>query len=67
MTKYVISSGKSILKSIKEDGEHTSIILTTKNEGMLIDSAGEAMKMAEKVNKLVGLPTFMIVSTEIEC
>lgn len=33
---------------------------------MLVDSAGEAMKVAQKVNKLVGLPTFMIISTEIE-
>lgn len=66
MTKYAISSKTSVLKAIKEDGEHTTIILTNKNEGMLVDSAGEAMKVAQKVNKLVGLPTFMIIPTEIE-
>lgn len=65
MTKYVISSKKSVLKSIKEDGEYTSIILTNKNEGMLIDSVGEAMKVAEKVNKLVGISTFRIIPTEV--
>lgn len=66
MTKYVISSKTSVLKAIKEDGEFTTIILTNKNEGILIDSVGEAMKVTEKVNKLVGLPTFRIIPTEVE-
>ena len=65
MTKYVISSRKSVLKSIERTGDHTTIILTNKDEGMLIDTIKEAMETANIVNKLVGLPVFMIMPIEI--
>lgn len=66
MTKYIISSGTSIISKLTDKEQFTTIEATNEVEKALtFDTIGEAMKNASKVNNLLG--SFKFTINSIEC
>ena len=60
MTKYVITSGHSVVSSIAD-----SIEVSTTEEAVCFDTIGEAMKAASVVNELTGSHSYRVIPIEV--
>lgn len=60
MTKYVITSGHSVVSSMAD-----SIEVSTTEEAVCFDTIGEAMKAASVVNELTGSHSYRVMSIEV--
>lgn len=60
MTKYVITSGHSVVSSMTD-----SIEVSTTEEAVCFDTIGEAMKAASIVNEFIGSTSYRVMSIEV--
>lgn len=65
MTKYVITSGHSVVNMFLEDREKTSVEITSKAKNSIkFDTIGEAIRCAAKINGLLGAPIYKAAPIE---
>ncbi len=66
MTKYIISSGISVVSEILETGQITVIRVTNEaDKATSFDTIGEAMSKAAEVNKILGTHGYRAMSIEV--
>lgn len=66
MTKYIISSGTSVVSELLENGETISVQVTNEAEkAIFFDTIGKAMLEASKVNKTLGSHHYMAMPVEV--
>lgn len=65
MTKYILSSGTSVVCKILENEQFTAVKVTNKvDKAILFDTIGEAMLNASKVNELLGTHSYRVIAIE---
>ena len=66
MTKYIISSGTSVVSEILETEQITTVRVTNEaDKAISFDTIGEAMFKAEKVNKILGSHCYRAIPVEV--
>lgn len=66
MTKYIISSGTSIVNEILENQEFVAVKISNKpSEAVQFNTIGDAMREASKVNKILGSAAYRAAPIEI--
>lgn len=66
MTKYIISSGFSVVSEILETEQITTVQVTNEvDKAISFNSIGEAMFKTIKVNKILNLCCYRVISIEI--
>lgn len=61
MTKYIITSGKSVVSEIKDYVK----ITTDHTQALMFDTCGEAMKKASIINTILNDSYFQITSVSV--
>lgn len=61
MTKYILSSGTSVVCKILET---ETIITDNIDKALLYDTIGDAMRNATKVNELLGTYSYRVIAIE---
>ena len=65
MTKYIISSGTSVVCELLENGQTTTVKMTNEvDKSLRFDTIGEAMLHASKVNKILGTNSYRAMPIE---
>lgn len=62
MIKYVISSGHSVITKLTDT---EAIFSNITDKALKFDTIGEAMRIAAKVNDLLGSSTFKVINTSV--
>lgn len=66
MTKYIMSSGTSVIGEVLEQKEFTAVKITDDaSKAIQFETIGEAMSKADRVNKILGAAVYRAVSIEI--
>ncbi len=66
MTKYIISSGASVVCEISEMEQSTAVKVTNETDKAIsFDTIGEAMLNASKVNEILGTHGYRVMSIEV--
>lgn len=65
MTKYIISSGTSVVKCLNEQPDHIVVEITTQTTPIHFDTIGEAMRAAVIVNNVLHSNNFKVMSHEV--
>ncbi len=67
MTKYIISSGTSVISQIPtvESGRINYSLSNAAEDAATFDTIGNAMREAAKVNQVLGSSTYRVLSIEI--
>lgn len=66
MTKYIISSGVSVVYEILEMKQSTAVKVTNEaDKALSFTTIGEAMLNASKVNKILGTHGYRAMSIEV--
>ena len=68
MTKYILSSGLSIISKIPtfESPQLSYSITNVIEHAIQFDTIGEAMKVASKINEMLKYASYKVVSVEID-
>lgn len=66
MTKYIISTGESIVEKLTITNNITTVTISTTNSPLFFNTIGEAMKAASIVNKLIKSNTFKVLPIKHE-
>ena len=68
MTKYILLSGLSVISKIPtfESSQLSYSITNVIEHAIQFDTIGEAMKVASKINKMLGYASYKVVSVEID-
>lgn len=64
MTKYIITSGKSVVSTFKECPDGTSVEISTKNPPLASEKIGEAINLAQKINSILNTNSFRVMSVD---
>lgn len=66
MTRYIITSGTSVVSELLETKQFVEVKVTGDAEKAIsYDTVGEAMHEAAKVNNTMGNPIFKVLSVEV--
>ena len=66
MTKYIISSGTSVVSEILETEQITAVRVTNEaDKAISFDTMGEAMRYAVKVNKILAGANYRAMAIEV--
>lgn len=68
MTKYILSTGHSVISSDpaqKVDGRISYSVSNEAEKAFTYDSIGDAMKAAVEVNRMFSRPVYQVISIEI--
>lgn len=66
MTKYIISSGSSVVGELLENKQLASVRVTNEaDKAMTFDTIGEAMLEASKINKILGSHHYRAMPIEV--
>lgn len=66
MTKYIISSGTSVVCELLENGQTTAVKMTNEvDKSLCFNTIGEAMLHASKVNKILGTNSYRAMPIEV--
>ena len=66
MTKYIISSGTSVVSEILETEQITTVRVTNEaDKAISFDTIGEAMFKAVRVNKILGSHSYREIPVEV--
>lgn len=66
MTKYIISSGTSVVCELLEMEQTTAVKVTTEaDKAVVFDTIGEAMLKASQVNNILGTHGYKVMPVEV--